>query len=151
MFLLYLSSLPHYQAEYLIFRKWPIAAGSTHPDRYIACGKRRPPPPPPEKKNQKKKKYIYIYILEHKRKWQTATFIRVKQNDGDSYSQSYFRVVELKLSFQNPEFKILEFKILNFQNLESRILAVQNPEFRILTVQNPEFRILTVVNSNSKS
>ena len=24
MFLLFLSSLPHYQAEYLIFQKWPI-------------------------------------------------------------------------------------------------------------------------------
>ena len=34
--------------------------------------------------------------------------------------------IELELSFQNPEFKILEFKILDFQNLEFRILAVVN-------------------------
>ena len=49
------------------------------------------------------------------------------------FSQSY--VIELELSFQNPEF----------------ILDCQNPEFKILAVQNLEFRTLEVVNSNSKS
>ena len=41
------------------------------------------------------------------------------------FSRSY--VVELELSFQNPEFKILDCK---------------NPEFKILVSQNPEFQNL---------
>ena len=35
MFLLFLSSLPHYQAEYLIFRKWPMAAKLSNS---VKCG-----------------------------------------------------------------------------------------------------------------
>ena len=28
VFLLFLSTLPHYQTEYLILRKWPISSGN---------------------------------------------------------------------------------------------------------------------------
>ena len=56
------------------------------------------------------------------------------------FSKSY--VVELELSFQNPEFMILdcqnpEFEILDCQNPEFKIL-----EFKILDFQNLEFRSL---------
>ena len=37
VFLLFLSLLPHYQAEYLIFRKWPIEGEAPQEEKIQCC------------------------------------------------------------------------------------------------------------------